>query len=216
MKETLHQINIIIHVAFGSLAMLIGVWPILSEKGKRLHIKSGKVYLYCVTGVLITALLGALFFSFRPFLFQLTVLVFYTSFMGYRTLKLKECRPQAIDGIVQFLGLMTVLVYFFIFDIDKAAMNKTVVYSTAVVLLMHVLYDFGKYFYSREYLKKAWLNDRIVRILSSFGGLISAFAGNVLDVSYQPYSQVLPSIIGFALMAYFIMKFRNYVKPNSK
>lgn len=212
MKETLHQINIIIHVAFGSLAMLIGVWPILSEKGKRIHNFSGKVYLYCVGVVLITALFGALFFEFRPFLFLLTALVFYTSFSGYRTLKLKEKRPQLIDFFVQLIGLITVLTYFFIFEVDKATMGRIVVYATSVVLLMHVLYDIGKFFYSTNYLRKAWLNDHIVRIISSLGGLICAAAGNVLDKSYQPWSQLVPSVIGYGLIVFFVFRYRNFLK----
>ncbi|AWV99919.1 hypothetical protein [Arcticibacterium luteifluviistationis] len=213
MKETLHQINIITHITFGSLAILVGFWPLVSEKGKRIHNLSGRIYLCCVGVVLLTALCGALFFEFRPFLFLLTVMVFYTSFVGYRTLKLKERRPTFIDGFVQFLGLITVLAYFFVFDIDKAAMSKPVVYFTSVILLAHVIYDFGKYFYSTEYLRKSWLNDHIIRIISSFGGLICAAAGNVLDESYQPYSQLVPSVVGYLLIAYFVYKYRYYLRP---
>lgn len=212
MKETLHQINIITHVAFGSLAMLIGVWPIVSEKGKRIHNTTGKVYLYCVGVVLTTALCGALFFEFRPFLFLLTVLVFYTSFAGYRTLKLKERRPEFVDGFVQFLGLVTVLAYFFVFDIDKAAMGKVVVYATSGVLFIHLIYDFGKFFYSARFMMKSWLNDHIVRMISSFGGLLCAAAGNLLDKSYQPWSQLVPSLIGYGLIIYFIIKYRGFLK----
>ncbi|MFT7420709.1 MAG: putative membrane protein [Psychromonas sp.] len=213
MRETLHQFNIYTHILFGSLAMLVGLWPIFTPKGKRKHKRTGKLYLLMVCGVLVTALFGALFFNFRPFLFLLTILVFYTSFVGYRTLKLKERKPEVIDRLVNVLGFSTVGFYFFLFDIDAAAMSKPVVYATAFVLLLHVVYDFGKNFYSQQWLRRTWLNDHIIRIISSFGGLICAFAGNVLDESYQPYSQILPSVVGYVLIAYFIFKFRNYLNP---
>jgi hypothetical protein len=57
--------------------------------------------------------------------------------------------------LVYALGLITVIVYFYFFDWEAAAMNKTVVLSTTSVLLIHVVYDFGKNFYSTEWLKKA-------------------------------------------------------------
>jgi hypothetical protein len=196
---------------------LIGLWPIFSKKGKALHNKTGKMYLRTLSVVLLTALFGAIFFEFRPFLFLLTVLVFYTAFVGYGTLKLKEKRPTLIDNVVYLTGFIIVLAYFLFFDLETATMNKPVVFSTAGVLLLHVIYDIGKNFYSTSWLKKTWLNDHIIRVVSSFGGLVSAGAGvYVLDESLQPYSQLLPSFFGFVIMGYFLIKLRHYLKPISK
>ncbi len=210
MKDTLHLVNIYTHVFFGSAAMLIGLWPMITKKGQKTHRKTGKLYLLMVSGVLITAFLGALFFDFRPFLFLLTILVFYTSFVSYRTLKLKDKRPGKFDILVNIIGASAVVFYLFFFDIEAAAMNRPVVYATAGSLGFHVIYDFGKHFYSKNWLRNSWLNDHIFRVMSSYGGLICAFAGNVLDEAYQPWSQLLPSVITYTIMAYFMMKYRRF------
>ncbi len=206
MKDLLHQINIYTHILFGTISMILGLWPIVSKKGNSIHKKTGRWYLRTLTIVIVTALLGGLFFNYRPFLVLLSILVFYQAFAGTRTLKLKHKRPEILDNTLVGLGIILALFYIVYFDFDKASMSRPVVLSTVIALLINLCYDLGKNLYPGTYLGSAWIYDHIVRMLSSYGGLIMAFTGNVLNPAFQPWSQLLPSVISYSLIIYFVLR----------
>jgi hypothetical protein len=68
-------------------------------------------------------------------------------------------------------------------------------------------YDTIRYFIPANQYANLWLYEHILKMISAFSGLLSAFTGTVLP-QYQPYSQFLPSVagtllaIGFMINAY--------------
>jgi uncharacterized membrane protein len=206
MKESFHHFNIWVHVLAGSLAMIIGIWLLIAVKGDNRHKNLGRRYFWLMSVIITTALLGGAFFDLRPFLILLSILVFYTSFAAVRTVTLKGQRPQKLDNAVLGLTFLAGATYFVKFDFSNAAMSVAVVYSTLGALALHLLYDLGKNLFTDEYLKKTWRADHIFRSISSFGGLVMAFAGNVLNPDWQPWSQLLPGIISYVLIGYFIVR----------
>src|ERR1700733_6743018 len=64
----LHWVNIAIHVVFGAAALALGLVAICSPKGRRLHIGSGRLFIYAYLVVITTATIGLLAFDFRSFL----------------------------------------------------------------------------------------------------------------------------------------------------
>lgn len=108
---------LLIHIVFGSIALLTGALSILSKKGKQLHRKSGRVYFWAMTLVFLTGVIIA-GYLFNRFLFLIAFLSYYSVFAGVRFLRLKNLhksqKPEwydwaagIVNGIVNiiFIGL---------------------------------------------------------------------------------------------------------------
>jgi uncharacterized membrane protein len=99
---------LIIHVATGVIALLVGLIPMFSKKGSQLHNRAGLVYVYCMITVAITALLLCVIQPFkmmRLFLTGIAVFSFYLSMSGWRATKQKKSGPQQADKILIYLTL---------------------------------------------------------------------------------------------------------------
>lgn len=83
----------------------------------------------------------------------------------------------------------------------------SIIYSTLGYLIAVVTYDLCRYFIPAAAYSNLWLYEHILKMISAFSGLLSAFTGTVFP-KYQPYSQFLPSVfgalvaIGFMIAAY--------------
>ena len=60
--STLHKANILTHITAGSIALLIGAIALIVRKGGKLHKNTGKIFLICLTVVILTGLLGVFIF----------------------------------------------------------------------------------------------------------------------------------------------------------
>ena len=68
-----HIANILLHIIGGTVALAAGLLALLSRKGGRLHIRSGRVFIYAYILIVITAILGIVVFEFRSFLAVATI-----------------------------------------------------------------------------------------------------------------------------------------------
>ena len=58
-----HKINIAVHVAAGSLALIIGLAAIIVSKKKRIHRLMGRIFLVLMSVVILTGLIGVFVFE---------------------------------------------------------------------------------------------------------------------------------------------------------
>ncbi|GAB3891676.1 DUF2306 domain-containing protein [Spirosoma agri] len=96
------------HIATGIIALLVGLIPMFSKKGSRLHNRAGLVYVYCMITVAITALLLCALQPFkmmRLFLTGIAVFSFYLSVTGWRATKQKRSGPTNFDRILTYVTL---------------------------------------------------------------------------------------------------------------
>ncbi|GAB3951948.1 hypothetical protein GCM10028805_32950 [Spirosoma harenae] len=108
--KTLISSLLILHIATGSIALLVGLIPMSSKKGSRLHNRAGLVYVYCMITVAITALLLCglqPFKMMRLFLTGIAVFSFYLSMTGWRATKQKKTGPVLGDQVLSFITLAT-------------------------------------------------------------------------------------------------------------
>ncbi|QIP11708.1 DUF2306 domain-containing protein [Spirosoma aureum] len=99
---------LIIHIATGFTALLVGLIPMFSKKGSRLHNRAGLVYVYCMITVTITALLLCVLQPFRMmrlFLTGIAILSFYLSMTGWRGTKQKKTGPTNSDRVLTYVTL---------------------------------------------------------------------------------------------------------------
>jgi uncharacterized membrane protein HdeD (DUF308 family) len=195
----LHQTNILIHVVAGSLALLTGIIALIVNKRKKSHRNAGRVFLILQTIVILTGLLGVFVFKGNSFLLVITVLSGYLGFSGYRTLQTRSNHPKLIDIWVALLSLSSVIYYLYYYRFIGMIWAPVVIYSTIGYFILIVAYDFIRYLIPASVYANLWLYEHIFKMVSSFSGLLAAFSGTVFP-QYQPYSQLLPSVLSYAII----------------
>ncbi|UFH55612.1 DUF2306 domain-containing protein [Spirosoma sp. KNUC1025] len=100
---------LILHIATGFTALLVGLIPMFSKKGSRLHNRAGLIYVYCMIVVAITALLLCVLQPFkmmRLFLTGIAIFSFYLSMTGWRATKQKTKAPGFSDRLLTYVTLV--------------------------------------------------------------------------------------------------------------
>lgn len=198
----LHQLNIGIHVLFGTIAMVIGFFALINNQKAVLHKKLGRYFLRFFWVVIATGFVGYVFFRNNPFLLMLSLIAGYVAFAGYRNIQLRETRSSGFDVAVALTALVTSTVLVFNLRSSGEPVNVTVT-STWMALIFVTGYDLIKYFFLHRIIKGWWLYEHIYKMISAFSALASAFSGNVLR-DYHPYSQLGPSVLCTLLIIWFI------------
>ena len=196
----LHSGNIFVHVTAGLLAIVLGTFALTTGKGGPAHRKFGRWFLMTLTVVVGTGLIGAVFFRASPFLLILTLLAGYVGYAGFRVVRFRERRLPVQDMLVAAGVLATGLGSQLLNP--NVSWNSSVITSTLSALVLVTVYDLLKYFWFFGRWKKLWLYEHIYKMTSAFSALLSAFGGNVLR-DYQPYSQLLPSVLGVGIFVWF-------------
>jgi uncharacterized membrane protein len=193
--SVIHKINIAVHITAGSSALIVGLIAIIVSKGKKLHRLTGRLFLMLMTIVIITGLIGVFVFGRNTFLLVITVLSGYQAFSGYRVIKAKSNIPKFTDIFVCLLSLVSVLYFLYYFRSIGMIWSPVIIYSTVGWLLLMIVYDLGRYFIPTKIYGNLWIYEHVLKMVSAFTGLLSAFSGTVFP-QYQPYSQFIPSILG--------------------
>jgi hypothetical protein len=199
-----HKINIAIHVAAGSFALIIGLIAIIVSKGKKLHRQTGRLFLMLMSIVILTGLIGVFIFRRNTFLLVITIMSGYLAFSGYRAIKTKSNTPHLIDIGVCLLSFISVSYFLYYLKSIGMIWSPVIIYSTVGYLLLMIVYDLGRYFIPVKKYANLWLYEHILKMVSAFTGLLSAFSGTVFP-QYQPYSQFIPSILGTLLAISFMI-----------
>ncbi|MGB1868722.1 MAG: hypothetical protein ACPHLL_05505 [Porticoccaceae bacterium] len=94
------------HIGAGIFALVASLLAVLSTKGKKLHIQSGRIYFWGMLGIFVTAIPMALI-SGNQFLFITAVFSFYLAFAGIRFARNRSGIPATIDWIAVSLMLLS-------------------------------------------------------------------------------------------------------------
>lgn len=101
--QSIEGILRILHVVAGSLALLAGMLAIITPKGKKAHILSGKMYFWSMTVIFFTAMPIALD-NAKLFFVAISIFSYSMAFSGYRFTKLKKIGPPPyLDNIAAIL-----------------------------------------------------------------------------------------------------------------
>jgi uncharacterized membrane protein len=212
----LHKINIAMHIIAGSSALIVGLMALIAKKGMKLHRLTGRLFLGLMSVVILTGLIGVFVYGRNTFLLVITILSGYLAFSGYRDVKAKSNIPRFADILVCFVSFITVLYFLYYFKSIGMIWSPVIMYSTVGYLLMMIVYDMGRYLIPANSYANLWLYEHILKMVSAFGGLLSAFSGTVFP-QYHPYSQFGPSILGTLIAICFMLnvpKRRKYLDGN--
>ena len=183
------------HIGAGIVALVASLLAVVSAKGKKLHIRSGRIYFLGMLGIFITAIPMALITG-NQFLFITAVFSFYLAFAGIRFARNRSGVPATIDWIAVTLMLLSGVAMWLIAGVyfmdDNSNFIIPVVFGTVALSLGY-----------RDYLthKNQTANgpQRIVSHLSNMlGGTIAVItAVLVVNVDIQPswLFWILPTLV---------------------
>ncbi|MES2826244.1 MAG: hypothetical protein V4732_21805 [Pseudomonadota bacterium] len=199
-----HLLNIDIHVFAGVVAMAIGFFILAREKGTTLHRKLGKIFCYFVLVVCAAAATGLILFRFLPIFAVITVLVSYQLLSGWRVIYTRNSGPTAVDAALTFFAVM-LSIFLAPVVLQSLSQQNMVVYSTFGALSCVLLYDSVRWLFPRNWHHFLWRYEHTYKLLSALFSMLSAFVGNVVRFG-QPWSQLLPSLLGIVCIGYFFFK----------
>ena len=195
----LQPINIYTHVIAGGLLLAIGLISMLSQKGGVWHIRAGRIYFKLYLVVLVSAVIGIIFFRSPPALMAITLSACYGFFSGIRALKIKAIGPQLLDNIISVCAIAAgVLLLTIMSKNGSASWSPIMGYSVVGITTTIALYDLSRNFWVKTWTHKIWPVDHGLKIVGNYFAAASAASGNLIR-DFQPWSQILPSIIGTVL-----------------
>ncbi len=171
-----HSLNLLVHIAAGTLALAVGLVAILASKRGRLHRGAGRLFLYAYGGVVATAILGLLIFEFRSFLAVVTLLSLYDVFSGYRALQLRGRRPEWKDRIASIIGAITPWIFITAMRYLHRPWAPVLTWSILGGLLVISGYDLLRNFLPLSWLRKVWIYEHLYKMMSAYIAITSAFA----------------------------------------
>ncbi len=192
-----HLLNIALHIGAGSAAIVLGVALLIRATGSPAHRRQGRVFVLLTAIVCATGVVGTVFFRFIPLFAVLTLLVSYQLLSGWHAVHTKGLGPGRIDALLLLcasawaIGLLPLL-------LDERA--GPVIYSTLGALALLFAYDAARWRFPRHWHATLWRYEHIYKMVASLFGMLSAASGNLLRVG-QPWSQLLPSLLGMAVIA---------------
>lgn len=195
--KTLITSLLILHIAVGTVALFIGLVPMFSKKGSRLHNRTGLVYVWCMIVIAITALLLCglqPFKMMRLFLTGIAVFSFYLCVTGWRATKQKITGPTPADKVLTYLTLVVgiAMMGFGTYLLTKSFSAFAILFVLfGLATFRHALYDFRSFGKKPE--KMHWFYHHIVRMGGSY---IATFTAFLVNNVYRALPDNTPSWVG--------------------
>ena len=214
--ENLIQSVLYFHAFSGAVALISGIVAIISKKGRKTHILSGKFYFWSMLSVIITGLIVG---SYRGNLFLqlIAIFSFYMAFTGKQVLRnKKEFIVKPIDWGVNIISLMTGLfmLYLVIINIQKVGFAGVIPMLLVFGFLLSWMAaeDLNK-MRKKKFVKNDWLYTHIGRMGGSFIATSTAFL--LVNISFEPRWVVwlAPTAIGTPLIIAAIAKWKKKLEP---
>ena len=110
-----------IHILAGTIALICAVLAVSSEKGKKIHVFSGRTYFWSMVVIFLTAISMSIINN-NTFLFLIAIFSFYLAFAGMRFAQNRKGIATTIDWIavsliiLSGLGMWALTITYFIND----------------------------------------------------------------------------------------------------
>lgn len=203
--------TLILHITCGLAASLVGLAPIFTRKGSRLHRLAGRLFVFLMVILLVTAwAMTAMHFS--AYLLGLSATATYHVFSGVRVLGRK--RPDArIEDRARFIdwsaavGVVAVgLAVFILIATGRSEGPPAVAGGLAFAAVSFGSWDLWRFARPNDwpFSPNLWTYEHLVKMLSAYSAVLSAFSGNFLTPLPAPWSQLWPSLLFPSLAAIWI------------
>jgi uncharacterized membrane protein len=190
------------HVACGFALVAVGLLPILTRKGSRLHRLSGRVFV-ALMSVLLAAAWVMTALHFNAYFAALSATATLTLFSGVRVLRRK--RPDLDPGqraTVLDWGVTLAVLAIGAWVLTLVIQGRTGKQAAVSAALVYACFTYGGWDLWRflrptdwPFSPNLWTYEHLVKMLSAYGAVISAFSGNYLNFLPTPWSQLWPTLL---------------------
>ncbi|MBT8230993.1 MAG: hypothetical protein HKO66_15140 [Saprospiraceae bacterium] len=216
------KILLTIHITVGVISLITFMIPMFVRKGGNIHIKIGKVYIYCMWIVVCSAFLLSInnlilkHYVAAVFLGYLTLITANPLWYGYSILKYKKDVPTSflekkkIFDIVVVLGAIGNLIYFYYLGGKGQSILLLIFGIIGLTNMPSVIAPINKL-----KSKSNWYLDHMEGMIITgiaaytaffaFGG--ATFFGKIFSGSMMAIPWILPSILGAITIKYFKVKY---------
>lgn len=198
-----------VHIAFGTLAVTVGVAPILARKGGKRHRLAGRWYQRFMYGVIGSAAAMTLI-ALKPYFAALTLSAGIATFSGLRVLRRKRPdvdpaqRARSLDWAVTALGAVVLMALLAATARGEAVTNPAVFYALVGGSTVYLLWDFWRFAFPAAwpFFPTLWFYEHLVKMLASMSAVVAAFSGSVLSFLpiAEPWKQLWSTILFHNLM----------------
>jgi len=178
------QILLSVHILAGIFALLCSALAVCSEKGKRIHVLSGRTYFWSMVVIFLTAIPMSIITS-NIFLFLIAIFSFYQAFAGMRFARNRKGIATILDwasvGLMILSGLGMLILAAIYFTNDNSQYIVLLIFGFLAVFL-----GYGDYKSHKN--KTATGKQRIAKHLTNMmGGTIAVItAVLVVNVDIEP------------------------------
>lgn len=202
-----------VHIGAGLLCVGLGVVPLVTRKGGRLHRLSGRAYVIVMAVLLVAAwIMTAMHFS--AYLLALSAMATLNLFSGLRVLGRKrpdirlEDRAKPLDWVVAAIIMAISLVTLYLVFTGRTGSTFAVSASLSGVGLVYGVYDLWRFSGPTAWplSPSLWMYEHLVKMLGAYSAVVSAFSGNFMTFIPAPWSQLWPSMVFQVLALAWIIK----------
>jgi uncharacterized membrane protein len=200
---SMHLLNLALHIGAGIAAMGLGFLMLASAKGTSVHRRRGRLFVAFTLLVCATGVIGNVFFRFIPLFAVLTVLVTYQLASGWHVVFTRASGPNRVDAVLAVCagGSALYLVPLLLAD-GMEASAASVIHASLAGLCVLLAYDLARWCFQTHWHAALWRYEHIYKLISALFAMLSAATGNLIRVG-QPWSQLLPSVLGAAAILWF-------------
>jgi uncharacterized membrane protein len=209
-----------IHIFAGGIALIMGLVPMVTEKGANLHKQSGRIYFWAMFIIFITALL-----RFRPemrmvFLDCIAIFSFYNTFTGRRLVQMKDIgEVKTIDWIALYTAMIFGAI---MIGIAIWALVNNVVFLWATLgffgwrCLRLAVIDWQIFKGKKQTENLHWFYNHIARMIGSYIATLTAFLV-VNNKGFVPdlIAWISPAVIGIFAIVRLQMYYRSKFKQST-
>ena len=204
-----------IHVLVGTAAIVCGCVALCSAKGRRVHVRTGRLFMRCMLAVIASAA-GMTILRFNPYFAGLTASAAIGAISGWRVLRRKRPdidpaqRATWIDWLTAWAVLAIAVGLGFAVRAGMVHENIVVVRSMAYGAGGFALWDLWRFARPAgfPFTPNLWLYEHIVKILGAYFGAVAAFSGSVLVLLDPPWRQLWAVVLGQTLAVVFVIHYR--------
>ncbi|MEK6475994.1 DUF2306 domain-containing protein [Catalinimonas sp. 4WD22] len=209
--EIFRSICLMLHIAAGFTALVVGVFAFASSKGGKVHRFSGKIYVIAMLIVAFSSFILALI-RYNPFLFMVGVFTLYMTVTGCRGLarKQKKQSPMLDWSLIVFSIIMAAYMLIKTFSLTGDTLEGfvPVVIVFAVTLFVFIIRDIQIYSGRVQMTANKWLLYHIGRISGAYIATFTAFLVTNIQTDPAYIAWLLPTVVGSFLIAYFQRKYK--------
>ncbi|MCY1646347.1 DUF2306 domain-containing protein [Caulobacter sp. SL161] len=191
-----------LHISCGLILVGAGLLPLCTTKGSQWHRRWGRVFVMLM-GLMLAAAWVMTALRFNAYFAALSSTATLTVFSGVRVLRRKrpDLDPHQRATRLDWIATLTVIAVG-VWVLGLLLSGRTDSPKTTTIALVYACFLYGGWDLWRfiqptawPFSPDLWTYEHLVKMLSAYGAVLSAFSGNFLTFLPTPWSQLWPTLL---------------------